>query len=167
MFVSFNYLNSGFSQVVVLFCRFVLFKAQIHRVQQCSSRLGSLGAPGSQGDPGAVVFEFAGQHPTVELVKLHQLDQVCEACVAVVQTEEHLPFVIHLQAGRQRGFKGNQALLELWNVVGETHRHDLKVFDSLHVAQRQDERLWVALAVPQKKHSEIREGKLQHHDVTS
>lgn len=101
LFVSFHYLNSGFSQAVVLFCRFVLFKAQIHR--ECSSRLGSLGALGSQGDPGAVVFEFAGQHPTVELVKLHQLDQVREACVAIVQTEEHLPFVIHLQAGRQRG----------------------------------------------------------------
>lgn len=78
---------------MVLFCLFML-KAQMHR--GCSSRLGSLVAPGSQGDPGAVVFEFAGQHTTVQLVKLHQLDQVREACVAVVQTEEHLPFVVHL-----------------------------------------------------------------------
>lgn len=93
--------------MVVLFCLCVLLKAQIHR--ECSSRLGSLAAPGSQGDPGAVVFKFAWQHTTVKLVKLHQLDQVREACAAIIQTEEHLPFVVH--------------------------RYNLKVFDSLHVAQ--------------------------------
>lgn len=83
---------------MALFCLFALFKAQIHR--ECLSRLGSRG---SQGDPGAVVFEFAGQHAAVQLVKLHQLDQVREARVAVIQTEEHLTFIVHLQAGRQRG----------------------------------------------------------------
>lgn len=80
---------------------FALFKAQIHR--ECLSRRGSAAAPDSQGDPGAVVFEFAWQHATVQLVKLHQLYQVGEARVAVIQAKEDLPFVVHLHAGRQRG----------------------------------------------------------------
>lgn len=132
----------------------MLFKAQILR--ECLSRLGFLAVPGSQGDPGAVVFKFAGQHTAVQLVKFHQLDQVCEACVAIVQAEEHFPFVIHLQAGRQRGSR-EPIYAGVVEHRWETHRYDLKVFDSLHVAQRQDKRLWVALAVPQKKHSKIRE----------
>lgn len=45
---------------------------------------------GSQGHSGARVFELAGQHSSVELVELHQMDQVCELGGAVVETEEHL-----------------------------------------------------------------------------
>lgn len=51
----------------------------------------------SQGNPGAVVFEFAGQHAAVQLVKVHQLDQIREARVALVETEEHLTFILHLR----------------------------------------------------------------------
>lgn len=48
------------------------------------------GGVGSQGHSGARVFELAGQHSSVELVKLHQVDQVCELGGAVVEAEENL-----------------------------------------------------------------------------
>lgn len=44
----------------------------------------------SQGHGGAGVFELAGQHSSVQLVKLHQVDQVRELCGTVVEAEEHL-----------------------------------------------------------------------------
>lgn len=88
---------------------------------ECLSRLGSAVAPGSQGDPGAVVFEFAGQHAAVQLVKLHQLDQVREARVAVIQTEEHVAFIVHLQAGRQRA-SGEAIEAEVVEHRRKTHR---------------------------------------------
>lgn len=50
----------------------------------------------SQGHGGAGVLELAGQHSPVELVKLHQVDQVGEFCGAVVQTEEHLTVILAL-----------------------------------------------------------------------
>lgn len=80
-----------------------------------------MAALGSQGDPGAVMFEFAGQHATVQLVKLHQLDQVREARVAVIQTVEHLPFIVHLQAGRRRK-SGEPMCAEAVEHGRETHR---------------------------------------------
>lgn len=51
---------------------------------------------GSQGHSSAGVFEFAGQHPSVELVELHQVDQVCELGGAIIQTEQHLTFLLTL-----------------------------------------------------------------------
>lgn len=56
----------------------------------------------SQGHGGAGVFELAGQHSSVELVKLHQMDQVGELGGAVVEAEEHLTIVLTL-SGRARG----------------------------------------------------------------
>lgn len=53
-------------------------------------------AGASQGHGGAGVLELAGQHSSVELVKLHQVDQVGEFCGAVVQAEEHLTVVLAL-----------------------------------------------------------------------
>lgn len=37
---------------------------------------GVFGGPASQGDPSTVVSEFTRKHASVQLVKLHQLDQV-------------------------------------------------------------------------------------------
>lgn len=51
----------------------------------------------SQGHGGAGVLELAGQHSSVELVKLHQVDQVGEFCGAVIQAEEHLTVVLALK----------------------------------------------------------------------
>lgn len=56
---------------------------------------GSSASHCSQGDPGTVVFELAGKLPTVQLVKLHQLDQVGELGVTIVQTVEQLAFIIY------------------------------------------------------------------------
>lgn len=50
----------------------------------------------SQGHGGAGVFELAGQHSSVELVKLHQVDQVGELGGAVVEAEEHLTVLLAL-----------------------------------------------------------------------
>lgn len=54
----------------------------------------------SQGHGGAWVFELAGQHSSVELVELHQVDQVGELGGAVVQAEEHLTVLFTLDAGK-------------------------------------------------------------------
>lgn len=54
------------------------------------------GAGVSQGHSGAGVFELAGQHSAVELIKLHQVDQVGELGGAVVKAEEHLTFLFAL-----------------------------------------------------------------------
>ena len=51
---------------------------------------------GSEGDPGTVVPELARQHPSVELVELHQLEQVAEARVTLVQAVELLALILHL-----------------------------------------------------------------------
>lgn len=55
------------------------------------------GSKVSQGHSGAGVFELAGQHSSVELVEVHQVDQVCELGGAVVQTEEHLTVLLALR----------------------------------------------------------------------
>lgn len=55
-----------------------------------------LGAGVSQGHSGAGVFELAGQHSSVELVELHQVDQVGELGGAVVEAEEHLAVLLAL-----------------------------------------------------------------------
>lgn len=55
-----------------------------------------LGARVSQGHSGAGVFELAGQHSSVELVELHQVDQVGELGGAVVEAEEHLAVLLAL-----------------------------------------------------------------------
>lgn len=44
----------------------------------------------SQGHSGAGVFELAGEHSSVELVELHQVDQVGELGGTVIEAEEHL-----------------------------------------------------------------------------
>lgn len=53
----------------------------------------------SQGHGGAGVFELAGQHSSIELVELHQVDQVSELGGAVVQAEEHLAVLLTLRVG--------------------------------------------------------------------
>lgn len=57
----------------------------------------------SQGHGGAGVFELAGQHSSVELVKLHQMNQVRELCGAVIEAEEHLTVLLTLKTGAGRG----------------------------------------------------------------
>ena len=52
----------------------------------------------SQGHSGTWVFELAGQHSSVELVELHQVDQVCEFGGAIVEAEEHLTVLLTLSA---------------------------------------------------------------------
>lgn len=42
------------------------------------------------------MFELAGQHSSVQLVELHQVDQVGELGGAVVQAEEHLAVLLAL-----------------------------------------------------------------------
>lgn len=65
-------------------------------VQQKKGGARGLVAGVSQGHGGARVFELAGQHPSVELVELHQVDQVGELCGAVVEAEEHLTVLLAL-----------------------------------------------------------------------
>lgn len=55
----------------------------------------------SQGHSGAGVFELAGQHSSVELVELHQVDQVSELGGAVVEAEEHLAVLLALRNATQ------------------------------------------------------------------
>ena len=50
----------------------------------------------SQGHSCAGVFELAGQHSSVELVELHQMDQVGELGGAVVKAKEHLAVLLAL-----------------------------------------------------------------------
>lgn len=64
---------------------------------------------GSEGDAGTVMFELAGQNASVQLVKLHELQQVSESRVSVVQTVEELAVIFN--------------------------RYNLKVFDFLRMAQ--------------------------------
>ena len=51
----------------------------------------------SQGYGGAGVLEAAGQHATVQLVEVHQVDKVCELGGTVVQAEEHLALLFILE----------------------------------------------------------------------
>lgn len=57
----------------------------------------------SQGHGGARVFELAGEHASVELVELHQVDQVGELGGAVVEAEEHLTVFLALSQREERG----------------------------------------------------------------
>lgn len=69
----------------------------------------------SQGHSGAGVFELAGQHASVELVELHQVDQVGELGGAVVQAEEHLAVLLALSKqspDREGGRDGEQSLIQ-------------------------------------------------------
>lgn len=52
----------------------------------------------SQGHGGAGVFEFAGQHSSVELVELHEVDQVGELGGTIVEAKEHLTVFFALHA---------------------------------------------------------------------
>lgn len=56
----------------------------------------------SQGHSGAGVFELAGQHSSVKLIKLHQVDEVGELGGAVVEAEEHLTVFLTLTTGERR-----------------------------------------------------------------
>lgn len=51
----------------------------------------------SQGDAGAVMSELAGQDAPVDLVKLHQLDEIGKARLAVIHGEVKLPLFLALQ----------------------------------------------------------------------
>lgn len=66
----------------------------------------------SQGHSGAGVFELAGQHSSVELVELHQVDQVRELGGAIVEAEEHLAVFLTLQT-RARGKREDRLLSRL------------------------------------------------------
>lgn len=55
----------------------------------------------SQGDPNTLMFQSAGESPTVWLVKLHQLDQVSKSCLTIIQSVEQLPFIVHLKCTMQ------------------------------------------------------------------
>lgn len=115
----------------------------------------------SQGDAAAVVLELAGQHAAVQLVEVHQLDQVGEARAAVVQAVQQAVLVVHLQGGRTAAHvssppgrsdeRGSGLKVGVAGVC--THGDDREVFDFLRVAQRQHERLGVRLAVPQQEHA--------------
>lgn len=59
----------------------------------------------SQGHGGAGVFELAGQHSSVELVELHQVNQVGELCGTVVEAEEHLTVFFTLREQREGGVR--------------------------------------------------------------
>lgn len=56
----------------------------------------------SQGHSGAGVFELAGQHSSVELIELHQVDEVGELGGAVVEAEEHLTVLLTLTSRESR-----------------------------------------------------------------
>lgn len=49
------------------------------------------------------MFEFTRQHSSVELVELHQLDQVGEFGGAVIKAEEDLAVVLTLQESKGAG----------------------------------------------------------------
>lgn len=65
------------------------------------------GAGVSQGHSGAGVFELAGQHSSVELVELHQLNQVGEFGGAVVKAEENLAVLFTLAASKGSGVRAS------------------------------------------------------------
>lgn len=69
---------------------------QKKKQKQKQKERGQVGAGVSQGHGGAWVFELAGQHSSVELVELHQVDQVGELGGAVVEAEEHLAVLLAL-----------------------------------------------------------------------
>lgn len=49
------------------------------------------------------MFEFTRQHPSVELVELHQLNQVGEFGGALIKAEEDLAILFTLQASADAG----------------------------------------------------------------
>lgn len=51
----------------------------------------------SQGHTGAIVLQLARQDATVDLVKLHQLDQVCKASLPVIHGVVEAPFLLTLK----------------------------------------------------------------------
>lgn len=83
--------------------------------------------PGSERHAGAVVPQLAGQDAAVDLVKLHELDEVGEAGLPVVHGEVEPSLLLA--------------------------RQDEIVLDFLQVAQGQDEALGVALALPHQEHA--------------
>lgn len=64
--------------------------------ERCAKKGGGGNGGVSQGHGGAGVFELAGEHSSVELVKLHQVDQICELGGAVVEAEQHLTVLLTL-----------------------------------------------------------------------
>lgn len=82
----------------------------------------------SQGHSGAGVFELAGQHSSVELVELHQVDQVRELGGAVVEAEEHLAVFLTLQtrAGGRREDRSPSCLKPLGDTVGKARTAAIK-----------------------------------------
>lgn len=50
----------------------------------------------SQGHGGAGVLELAGKNAPVELVELHQVDQIRELGGTVIEREEHLTVLLTL-----------------------------------------------------------------------
>lgn len=62
---------------------------------RCTSALWGLLDSSSQSDASTVVLELAGKNAAVQLVKLHQLDQISKPRVVIVQTVEQLSFIVH------------------------------------------------------------------------
>lgn len=115
--------------------------------------------PGSEGHAGAVVPQLAGQDAAVDLVELHELDEVGEAGLPVVHGEVEPSLLLALPGGV--GGSGPRTPSTPWHPpappgtrqrpAAGTHRQDEIVFDSLQVAQGQDEAFGVALALPHQE----------------
>lgn len=81
----------------------------------------------SEGHTGTAVAQQAGQDASVQLVEFHQLQQVCETGLAVIHAEVKAAFIFAWQ--------------------------DEIMFDFLQMAQRQNEALWVPLALPDQEYT--------------
>lgn len=81
----------------------------------------------SEGHTGTAVVQQAGQDASVQLVEFHQLQQVCETGLAIIHAEVKAAFIFAWQ--------------------------DEIMFDFLQMAQRQNEALWVPLALPDQEYT--------------
>lgn len=71
------------------------------------------------------MFQLARQDSSVQLVKVHELDQVGKPGLPLVQAEEQLPVLLA--------------------------RQDLEIFDFLMMTQCENKCLWIALAVTEEE----------------
>jgi hypothetical protein len=51
------------------------------------------------------MLQLARKDPPVELVELHQLDEVCELRMAIIQSMEQLTIIFYLQEKKQQTSK--------------------------------------------------------------
>lgn len=72
--------------------------------------------------------QFARKNTLIELVELHQLDQVCKPRVAIIQTVEHVAVIFHLQEEKQQAQKEGQntqkdnQILRILCLFAQTHK---------------------------------------------